>query len=293
MFQAKVPTRPSSAPYGMPDSSAVAVPEHAHRAPHHPSRRTLALVGAPIIGLIILSNVGDALAPDLVNSHPLALLAMNARNRNLVLVTNSLDAPSYYVVGTLRLLLADPLFFLLGHWYGNAAIHWMEQRTKNFGQLLRQMEGWFAKAAYPVVFIAPNQWICLFAGAAGMSVPAFLLANLSGTVVRLYLIRRLGDVFEAPIDDLLGFIRDYRTPLLIVTITLFAIVMVNEVRGSRTSLEELAEAADEEAQRPLEIEGGEARTQSGPAAAGAGPDDEAGDSAPGAPDPPDAKEPSR
>ncbi len=270
----------------MPDSRAVALPEPAHGARHRPSRRRLALVGAPIIGLIVLSNVGDALAPDLVNSHPLALLAMNARNRNLVLVTNSLDAPSYYVMGTLRLLLADPLFFLLGHWYGDTAIHWMEQRTKNFGQLLRQMEGWFAKAAYPVVFIAPNQWICLFAGAAGMSVPAFLLANVSGTVVRLYLIRRLGDVFEAPIDDLLGFIRDYRTPLLIVTITLFAIVMVNEIRGSTTGLEELADAADEDAARPLEIEGGQASAGPGPAAAS----DPSGERSPEAHGPPDEME---
>jgi membrane protein DedA with SNARE-associated domain len=206
----------------------------------------LALVGVPILGLIVLSNIGDALAPDLVNSHPLRLLAMNARNRNLILVTNNLDAPSYYIVGTLRLVLADPLFFLLGHWYGDAAIRWTEERTASFGQLMRQMERWFTKAGYPVVFIAPNQYICLFAGAAGMSVPGFLLTNISGTIVRLYLIRRLGEAFEAPIDDVLGFIRDYRTPLLVVSIALFAIVMINELRGSATGLEELAEAADED-----------------------------------------------
>ena len=47
---------------------------------------------------------------------------MNARNRNLILVTNQLDAVSYYVVGTLRLLLSDPLFFLIGYWYGDTAL---------------------------------------------------------------------------------------------------------------------------------------------------------------------------
>lgn len=250
----------------MPDSSAVALHEHPRGARHHPSRRTLALVGAPIIGLIVLSNVGDALAPELVNSHPLTLLAMNARNRNLVLVTNNLDPLSYYLVGTLRLLLADPLFFLLGHWYGNTAIEWMEERTKSFGKLMRQMEGWFARGAYPVVFIAPNQYICLFAGAAGMSVPGFLIANVSGTVVRLFLIRRLGETFEAPLDDLLEFIRDNRTPLLIVSIALFAIVMVNEIRGSATGLEELADAAEEEDARPPEVEGATPRASDPPEA---------------------------
>lgn len=232
----------------MPDSSVVAADEPSQPARALPSRTKLTLVAIPIIGLIVLSNVGDALAPDLVNSHPLRLLAMNARNRNLILVTNNLDAASYYLVGTLRLLLADPLFFLLGHWYGDTAITWMERRTKSFGTTLRQMEGWFGKAAYPIVFIAPNQYICLFAGAAGMSVAGFFAANISGTVVRLYLIRRLGEAFEAPIDDLLGWIRDFRTPLLIISIALFAAVMINELRRQSSGLEELADAAEHEAE---------------------------------------------
>lgn len=234
-----------------PDSSDASRPEDPDAEPPwperpRPSRTKLTLVSIPIIGLIILSNVGDALAPDLVNSHPLRLLAMNARNRNLILVTNNLDAPSYYIVGTLRLLLADPLFFLLGHWYGDTAIRWMESRTKTFGQTLRQAEGWFAKAAYPVVFIMPNQYICLFAGAAGMSVAGFFIANISGTIVRLYLIRRLGEAFEAPIDDLLELIRDYRTPLLIISVGIFALVMINELRRESSGLEELADAAEHE-----------------------------------------------
>lgn len=250
----------------MPDSSVVAADDHPPGDRSRPSRRTLMLVGIPILGLIILSNVGDALAPDLVNSHPLRLLAMNARNRNLILVTNNLDAPSYYIVGTLRLLLADPLFFLLGRWYGDTASRWMEERTKTFGQVMRQMEGWFAKAAYPVVFIAPNQYICLFAGAAGMSVTGFLFANISGTLVRLYLIRRLGEAFEAPIDDVLGFIRDYRTPLLVVTVVMFALIMINEVRGSRSGLEDLADAVDQDDAPPAD--GGDGPDAPAPGAPG-------------------------
>src|SRR5687768_4487107 len=179
----------------MPDSPTVATEEPEHRfAPSRrppPGRHTLKLLAVPIVGLIILSNVGNALAPDLVNSHPLQLIAMNASNRNLILVTNQLDALSYYVVGSLRLLVADPLFFLIGYWYGDTALTWMERRTKTFGQTLRQWESWFGKAAYPIVFVAPNQYICLFAGAAGMSTIGFFATNISGTLVRLYLIRRL------------------------------------------------------------------------------------------------------
>jgi membrane protein DedA with SNARE-associated domain len=209
-----------------------------------PGRHALKILAVPIIGLIVLSNVGDALAPDLVNSHPLQLIAMNARNRNLILVTNQLDAVSYYVVGSLRLLIGDPIFFLVGWWYGDTAIQWMEERTKTFGGLIRQWERWFGKAAYPLVVIAPNQYICMFAGAAGMSVAGFAVANVVGTIGRLYLIRRLGETFERPIDDVLDFIADYRVPLLIVSITFFTILMGRELRQGKEELETLEEAIE-------------------------------------------------
>ena len=226
----------------MPDSAAVAT-RNLDRTP--PSPHTLKLLAIPIVGLIVLSNVGDALAPDYVNSHPLRLIAMNARNRNLILVTNQLDAASYYIVGSLRLLIGDPLFFLVGWWYGDTALQWMEDRTKTFGGWLRQWESWFGKAAYPLVVIAPNQYICLFAGSAGMSVAGFAIANVVGTFGRLYLIRRLGEAFERPIDDVLDFIARYRGPLLVMSIAIFTFVMVRELRQGKEELETLEEAVED------------------------------------------------
>lgn len=217
---------------------------------HPPGPHTLRYLAIPIFTLIVLSNVGNATAPDLVNSHPLLLIALNSSNRVLILVTNRLDALSYYSVGTLRLLVSDPLFFLIGYWYGDAAIRWMERRTKSIGDTVRQWEGWFAKAAYPIVFLAPNQYVCLFAGAAGMSVGGFFATNIAGTLVRLFLIRRLGETFESPIDDLLSFIKDYRTPLLIASIVLFGLMMVKELRSRGEGIGELEEEIGE--QRPSE-----------------------------------------
>ena len=222
---------------------AVATASDDRRQP--PGRHTLKVLAVPIVGLIILSNVGNALAPDLVNRHPLQLIAMNSSNRNLILVTNQLDAVSYYLVGCLRLLVADPLFFLIGYWYGDSALQWMEQRTKTFGRTLRRWEGWFGKAAYPIVFIAPNQYICMFAGAAGMNVIGFFITNIAGTLTRLYLIRRVGETFQSPIDKVLDFIGDFRTPLLIASIALFAFTTVNELKKGRGELDALAEAIDD------------------------------------------------
>jgi membrane protein DedA with SNARE-associated domain len=100
------------------------------------------------------------------------------------------------------------------------------------------------------VFIAPNNVICLFAGAAGMRLGTFLLLNVSGTIARLYLIRRLGEAFEQPIDWVLDFIARYRAPLLVLSITFFTIVMVRELRQGKEELEALEDAIEEDASEP-------------------------------------------
>jgi membrane protein DedA with SNARE-associated domain len=212
---------------------------------HKPHRRTLTLIVTPIIILVIAGWVADASAPYLVDNHPLWLMALNARNRNLVLVANHVDAVPYYVVGTLRLLLSDPLFYLLGYFYGDAAIQWMEKQAPTYGRLMRSAEKWFGIAAYPLVFIAPNNFICLFAGAAGMSIVTFVALNVTGTIARLYIIRVIGNVFDEPIDSVIGFIQDYRVPLLIISIVLVLLTIWNERRQGAGEIEALTHLDEE------------------------------------------------
>jgi membrane protein DedA with SNARE-associated domain len=210
-----------------------------------PSRRAVTLVTVPLVAMVIAGYIGDAFAPTLVDTHPAWLIALNARNRNLALATNYLDPWTYYGIGIVRLLLSDPLFFLLGYWYGDAAIAWMERRTKTWGQMLRQIEGWFGKAAYPLVFFAPNNPICLFAGAAGMPIKAFFAVNLAGTVFRLWLVRRFGEAFEGPLDDLVGWIGDNRGILLVVSLGLVALSIALEAKGGETEISALAHLDEE------------------------------------------------
>lgn len=245
-----------SEPTKLPDSRAVGdrpaeddeplieVPDEASPVRALPSRRTVTLITVPLIALTVISYVGDAIMPTIVDQHPLLLTAMNPRNRNLILVANQLDAVSYYVVATIRLFASDPLWFLIGYWYGESALRWAEKRTRTFGDTLRWFERGFAKAAYPLVVIAPNNWICLFAGAAGMSVPVFIALNLTGTLGRLYLIRVLGDAFSQPIDWVLEFIRDYRIPLLVFSILMVAVLASLEYRKGDSEISNLAHLDD-------------------------------------------------
>ena len=209
------------------------------------SRRTLSLIIGLIIVLVIGGMIGDALAPTLVDRHPLWLIALNARNRNLVLVVNQVDAVPYYLVGTFRLLLSDPLFYILGYYYGDTATKWLERQAPTYGRFMRTAERWFGVAAYPLVFLAPNNYICLFAGAAGMSIPMFLTLNITGTIFRLWIIQVLGNIFDKPIDAVLGFIQDYRIPLLILSVGIVVFTVWNERRQGESEIGGLRHLEDE------------------------------------------------
>ena len=221
-------------------------------ARHPPSPHALKLLVAPVIFLVICSNVADVMWPTLQDDHPLLLIALSSINRYLILVSDQLDALSYYGVGTLRLLVSDPLFFLLGYWYGDRALEWMDQKSPSYGPMLRKAQQFFGKAAWPLVLIAPNNPICLFAGAAGMRIGWFFALNLVGTVGRLYLIRVLGDTFSSPIDSFQGFVGEYRWWFIAASAVLVAFSLRGEVKGGG-EIDQLAHI-DEELAEPAQHE---------------------------------------
>ena len=181
---------------------------------------------------------------DLGRKHPLWLTLLNARNRILVLTTNQLDAVTFYLAAGIRLLASDPLFYLLGRWYGDAMVVWVEKRSKTFGEQVRLYERAFSKAAYPLVFLMPNAYICLFAGASGMSVGGFFTVNIAGTVLRLYLIRRVGEAFDEPIQAVLRFFARYRLPLFIFSVVLVVFIIWSDRRGGKDEIGSMLDLAE-------------------------------------------------
>lgn len=219
-----------------------------------PSRRVVSLVAIPMIIAWTMSQFGQAIFPRLVEDHPAWLLALNPQNRYLALTAGQLDAWTYYPVGFTRLLLTDPLWFLIGYWYGDAAVAWAERHTRSWGEMLRQIQRWFGKAAYPVIFIAPNSYICLFAGAAGMPFRRFVVVNATGTLARLYFFRVFGDVFDDSIEDVVGWIGDHQRILLPITIVITLVSVALEFRRGETEVGSLTHLEDEleDTERALE-----------------------------------------
>ncbi len=92
-----------------------------------------------------------------------------------------------------------------------------------------------------LVFAAPNNIICILAGATGMRARWFFTLNIAGTLVRLILIKRFGAVFEGPIDQILDLIARYRIPLLILSALGVAWTIFGEFRGDNSELKVLHE----------------------------------------------------
>lgn len=221
-----------------PLDEAHPLPHRAHPGP--PSALARNLVIGTLIAFVVASNLGNIFLSVLVTDRPLLFIGLNAQNRSLALASGELDALSFYVVGFLRLIGPDPFFFLLGRWYGDGAIRWMERKAPSYGDMLRQLETWFDKARIPIVAFAPNNYVCLFAGAAGMGWGAFLAANAVGTVARLWLIRMFSNAFEGPLGSLRGFISDYRWPVLALSLVVVLATVVNDRRGGRGGITDLA-----------------------------------------------------
>ena len=85
-----------------------------------------------------------------------------------------------------------------------------------------------------------------------MPLRAFFAVNIAGTITRLWLIRLVGETFESPLDDLVGWIGDNRIPLLIASVVLVIASIALEARRGETEVgslarldDELEEAADE------------------------------------------------
>jgi membrane protein DedA with SNARE-associated domain len=170
----------------------------------------LPLLLVPIVTAMVLAMVGDVIGPTLINEHPLWQITINPRNRWMLLAAPQVDVWEFFVVGFARLVAIDPLFYVLGVQHGDRALRWAERKLGDDGGFVRKLEGGFGKAAPGIVLVAPNGYVCLLAGAAGMRARTFLALNVVGTLGRLALFRAAGEAFRDQLFDVLEFIQRYQ-----------------------------------------------------------------------------------
>lgn len=211
-------------------------------------RRQLILLLTPLSLAVIAGYVASALTPTLLQKeggHPLALLALDARNRNLILTADAVDAVPFYLVALARLLAVDPFTYLLGRRYGDAGLRWVEQRFTGLKPTVDFLERVFRRAGWLAVALAPGAIVCTLAGAAGMGLVTFAIANLGGTLVRIFLARQVGFAFSGPVDAIRRFFDRYIVWTTIASFALVALWFWSERKRGAADAETPAELADE------------------------------------------------
>lgn len=268
-----VPTTPSNTEVPEPgsgDGDASSSPDRTGDAavtPRRPSKQIVTLVTVPLIVLTVLAYAGEALFSTLTPDpdagdpgQPLALILLAPSLRNFALTSTSLDPWTYFGLGVPRVLLTDPLYYLLGFWYGSSAIVWMERRTRTLGTSLRQVEEGFSRYAYPILFALPYTFTALLAGAARLALWKVLLVRAAGITTRIALVRWLGWTFEGSLSNLLGWIGENRVPLLVASVVLVILTIALEAKkgetkvGALTHLDEELEEIEHEADTGTETE---------------------------------------
>jgi membrane protein DedA with SNARE-associated domain len=198
-----------------------------------PTRRTLILLVTPIVILIAVGTVANALTPWLLKNHPLWLVALEARNRNLLAAASRVDVVPFVVFAVVRRMISDPLFFLLGRFYGEDALRWAQRRLGGNEIIVQVTQDWFRKASGFMVFLFPGALVCVLAGVSRMSVRTFVILNFLGTVSAVIVLRLFARVLEGPIDAVLRF-NDRNVKWLTVASIVLVVValLLQRLRGS-------------------------------------------------------------
>lgn len=204
---------------------------------------------APLVVIFGTAALGNALFPALVNDHPLLLLALNSTTRHLVATSTSVAVVPYVLVALCRRLIEDPFLYLLGRRYGDGAVDWMSRRLGG-GRFLRAARQRFRLWGTVLVFFFPGGVVCVLAGASGMPAWLFLILNVAGTLVTIFLLRSAGEEVQGPLTQVLDFVGDNVVTLTIASVVVTLVFVVYRRRKAGPSdREELARLEEERRRR--------------------------------------------
>jgi hypothetical protein len=214
----------------------------------------LPVSAVPITAVLIAGYVAAASWATLLKSNPLLLIALSPVNRYLLLTTNHLDALPYFGVGLARHLLPDPFMFLLGYWYGDRALRWINE-TYPVTQRLTGEDGrgledpTHRRLLYPLAFVMPNNWVSVLAGAARLPATTFAVLNITGTLARLALCRWIGVLLREQIEDIAAWVDRYQMPVTIASVAVVVLGIALQIRrgsGELVGLAHMGEDLDED-----------------------------------------------
>lgn len=171
--------------------------------------------------LFICGTVGSNIGPALVDEHPLLVLTLSSRNRNLFGSVPFTSPAAYFIIGFLRILAAAVALYFVGRWYGDRTVRWVEDNVGELPAVYRWTERAVARAGWLAVLLMPgSNVVCVLVGHRRMRFSAFFSYVSIGIVTKLIVLRIGGDIFEDQVRSFLKAIERYQWWLVVA---LFAV----------------------------------------------------------------------
>lgn len=203
----------------------------------HPSplARRFVLVWSGV--LFAFGTFGSNVGPAWVDERPALVLAMSARNRNLLGSVPYIDLLPYSVIGFTRVFVAGITLFFLGRWYGAKAIEWTEGQVGEMPSIYHWFQRAVDRAGWLMVVLMPgSNLVCMMAGHRRMRPSGFAVLLAIGVALKLVALWVGGKVFEEQIKWFLDAIDGYQW---YIVGGLFAITFAQSLRKAKRSLPEI------------------------------------------------------
>lgn len=219
---------------------------HAAAREHH-SRRARAGLLTAAGALYVTGTIGSNLGPALVDDHPVPILMLSSRNRNLFASVPYIDPLPYAVIGFARLFVVAIVLYTVGRWFGHGVVAWAERQVGEMPTVYRWFERGMDRAGWALVLLMPgSNLVCLMAGHRRMQVPRFVVLLTIGLALKLVALWIGGQIFEDQIRSLLDWIERYQWWIVI---GLFAVSFLQSSR--RVSKHPPTELLDDDGDQPL------------------------------------------
>jgi len=190
------------------------------------------------------SIVGNLLAPSLLTTHPLLLVALAPRSAYLAVAAGQVPFAAFVVVALLRLCAADPSHFLLGRLHGARAAAILDRRSRRHHDRAGDAVGdgvgprrgtWVAlwdRLGLVLVALSPTGKVLLLAGASRLSHRRVAMAAVVGTLGQVLFLYVAGRAVAGTVGSLAGVMADYAPVMVLAT----GAVMVGTALAGRRSL---------------------------------------------------------
>ena len=173
--------------------------------------------------LFIAGTLGSNIGPALVDEHPIPVLLMSSRNRNLFGSVPFTSPVPWFIIGFFRILAAGIALFFVGRWYGDRTVRWVEETVGETPAIYRWIERAVDKAGgfggtwywnrYPgfaVGLMPGSNVVCVLLGHRKMTFAKYLPCLVVGIIIKLILLRIGGDIFEDQVRWFLKAIERYQ-----------------------------------------------------------------------------------